>query len=633
MTNRIIQGFIFLCMLFLLVACSTKPPRHDTPANAWKNSQGTNQHQHFPLYSDSDLEPSHHGGSSSHTFPRPAEIEPQVAFWSKVYSKWGRSQVAIHDKVHMDIIYDVFDLPGETADILTAGQKDYIQERFHDWKARLAALEDKVSAGIALDEDERGLVQHIAQKTGRRNAIQGASERLRYQRGLKERFRKGLEIGRRYDGQFRLIFRNAGLPEDLAYLPHVESSFQYNAHSSAGALGIWQFTSGAAKMFMNGDSSAGARLDPISSTRGAARYLAYAYEKLGSWPLAVTSYNHGIGGMQRARNAHGHDFMHIVKYYNGPQFGFASRNYYAEFLAARDIATNPERYFSEGYDNDHYAALSATEVGRYNQHAAPIPEPQEVSVDSPPLEATAAVAAGTEPTDVQPVEQEPTPTVPIDQAEPLQADSAPAEPVYQAELSRAKHTLPEPIPEPIYQAEPVQAQSIETEPAGVETAESADAEFIEAEEAEPRATYPPKASKAAVTAPKKTEKLALPTEPKNKPLALAAANPKKLALPKAPVDSKKAALTFSPIYPNMATKSVASTDPKKSAKLALTTDSKTVAKGAAPIDSKHLAKATSTIAKPFHPTATKLKQDALQKPTPVREVGKKPVEKIRVAKR
>ncbi|MEI7866402.1 MAG: transglycosylase SLT domain-containing protein [Candidatus Methylumidiphilus sp.] len=623
MTNRIIQGFIFLCMLFLLVACSTKPPRRDTPANAWKNSQGTNQHRPFPLYSDDDLEPSHHGGSSSNTFPRPAEIEPQVAFWSKVYSKWGRSQVAIHDKVHMDIIYDVFDLPGETADILTAGQKDYIQERFHDWKTRLAALEDKVSAGMALDEDERGLVQHIALKTGRRNAIQGASERLRYQRGLKERFRKGLEIGRRYDGQFRQIFRNAGLPEDLAYLPHVESSFQYNAHSSAGALGIWQFTSGAAKMFMNGDSSAGARLDPINSTRGAARYLAYAYEKLGSWPLAVTSYNHGIGGMQRARNAHGHDFMHIVKFYNGPQFGFASRNYYAEFLAARDIATNPERYFSEGDDNDHYTALSSAEVGRYDQHAAPIPEPQEVSVDSPPLEATAAVVA----------EPEPTPTVSIDQAEPLQADSAPAEPVYQAELSRAKHTPPEPIPEPIYQAEPVQAQSIEAEPAGVETAESADAEFIEAEEAEPRATYPPKASKAAVTAPKKTEKLALPTEPKKKPLALAAANPKKLALPKAPVDSKKAALTFSHIYPNKATKSVASTDPKKSAKLALTTDSKTVAKGAAAIDSKHLAKATSTIAKPFQPTATKLKQDAQQKPTPVREVGKKPVEKTRVAKR
>ncbi len=611
MTNRIIQGFIFLCMLFLLVACSTKPPRHDTPANAWKNSQGTNQHRHFPLYSDNDLEPSHHGGSSSNTFPRPAEIEPQVAFWSKVYSKWGRSQVAIHDKVHMDIIYDVFDLPGETADILTAGQKDYIQERFHDWKARLAALEDKVSAGMALDEDERGLVQHIAQKTGHRNAIQGASERLRYQRGLKERFRKGLEIGRRYDGQFRQIFRNAGLPEDLAYLPHVESSFQYNAHSSAGALGIWQFTSGAAKMFMNGDSSAGARLDPINSTRGAARYLAYAYEKLGSWPLAVTSYNHGIGGMQRARNAHGHDFMHIVKFYNGPQFGFASRNYYAEFLAARDIATNPERYFSEGDDNDHYTALSSAEVGRYDQHAAPIPEPQEVSVDSSPLEATAAVVA----------EPEPTPTVSIDQAEPVQADSAPAEPVYQAELSRAKHTPPEPVPEPIYQAEPVQAQSVEAEPAGVETAESADAEFIEAEEAEPRATYPPKASKAAVTAPKKTEKLALPTEPKKKPLALAAANP------------KKAALTFSPIYPNKATKSVASTDPKKSAKLALTTDSKTVAKGATPIDSKHFAKATSATAKPFQPTTAKLKQDAQQKPTPVREVGKKPVEKTRVAKR
>jgi membrane-bound lytic murein transglycosylase D len=351
MANRINPRFIFVCMLLLLAGCSSKPVRHDTPNDAGAR-QGSNPHRHYPMYTDDDMEPRQRGGRSSQVFLRPADIEPQVAFWRKVYSKWGRSQVAIHDKVHMDIIYDVFELPGEVSDILTASQKDYIQERFYGWKSRLSALEDKMAAGMALDADENELVQHIAQKTGHRNAIQGASERLRHQRGLKERFKRGLEISRRYDSQFRQIFRNAGLPEDLAYLPHVESSFQYNAHSSAGALGIWQFTSGAAKIFMNGDASAEARLDPINSTRGAARYLSAAYEKLGSWPLAVTSYNHGIGGMQRAKNLYGHDFMRIVKHYDHPQFGFASRNYYAEFLAAMDIASDPERYFAQGADDE-----------------------------------------------------------------------------------------------------------------------------------------------------------------------------------------------------------------------------------------------------------------------------------------
>jgi membrane-bound lytic murein transglycosylase D len=150
----------------------------------------------------------------------------------------------------------------------------------------------------------------------------------------------------------RNVFRQAGLPEDLAYLPHVESSFQASARSSAGAVGIWQFTLSAAHTFMNVNAALDERLDPVAAARGAARYLSYAYNKLGSWPLALTSYNHGIGGMQRAKDAFGHDFIRIVKHYDHPQFGFASRNFYAEFLAARQIASRPEQFFPEGIAYD-----------------------------------------------------------------------------------------------------------------------------------------------------------------------------------------------------------------------------------------------------------------------------------------
>ena len=86
-------------------------------------------------------------------------------------------------------------------------------------------------------------------------------------------------------------------------------------------------------------------LDPFASAIGAANYLSSAYSKLGDWPAAITSYNHGIGGMKRAQNQVGRNFARIVNTYDGPAFGFASRNYYAQFLAAREIANNTVQYF------------------------------------------------------------------------------------------------------------------------------------------------------------------------------------------------------------------------------------------------------------------------------------------------
>jgi membrane-bound lytic murein transglycosylase D len=165
---------------------------------------------------------------------------------------------------------------------------------------------------------------------------------------MRERFKRGLEISGRYDAVFRGVFREAGLPEDLAYLPHVESSFQNHAASSVGAVGMWQFMPGTARQFMIMTAAVDERRDPVASAQGAARYLSSAHDRLGAWPLALTSYNHGVGGMLRAQRTFGNDFVSIVRNYDGPAFGFASRNFYAEFLAAREIARNPQRFFPEG---------------------------------------------------------------------------------------------------------------------------------------------------------------------------------------------------------------------------------------------------------------------------------------------
>lgn len=278
-------------------------------------------------------------------FPRPASLEPAVAFWRKIYSVWRRSQVVIHDDRLLDVIYEVVDLPAPVAESLTQSQKDVVMLRKNYWKARLLQLESKLRERLPLDGEERRVLASF-QASGRPQLVAGAADRVHSQRGTQERFVRGIEISSRYDRIFRQIFREAGLPEDLAYLPHVESSFQAEARSSAGAVGIWQFTRGAAERFMTVNSRIDERLDPIASARGAARYLAYAYAKLRDWPTALTSYNVGINGMMRAQNQLGNNFVRIVHEYDHPNFGFASRNYYAEFLAARDIARNPEGYLA-----------------------------------------------------------------------------------------------------------------------------------------------------------------------------------------------------------------------------------------------------------------------------------------------
>ena len=335
---------ILILRILLLLSSALLSTACNGPAPQLKPDASNN----FPVhpYEDSNPSSNHYGPATySGVFLKPSELEPAVEFWRKTYAQWYRSNVAIHDDRDMDVIYEVIIVPGVVEESLTTEQKEHVKNRREFWKNELMVLDSKVRVNAALTASEKQILAKLRNNGRTLNAVlPGANERVRSQRGTRERFQKGLEISRQYDRQFRKIFREAGLPEDLAYLPHVESSFQPNAKSSAGAVGMWQFTKGAAKTFMPAGDRIDQRLDPMASATGAARYLKFAYNKLKDWPAAITSYNHGIGGMKKAQNQVGHDFATIVRSYDGPAFGFASRNYYAQFLAAREIASNPMQY-------------------------------------------------------------------------------------------------------------------------------------------------------------------------------------------------------------------------------------------------------------------------------------------------
>ncbi len=277
-------------------------------------------------------------------FPVYESIKPNIEFWQRVFGEWRLDQVVVHDRRYPNVVYAVVPLPGEIKDVLSGEQGDFVDDLQRDWADRLKGLARKALHGKELDEDEKQWALQLATKGGS-HAIADAEDYVRTQRGLRERFLRGLEISYRYDAKIRETFRKHGLPEDLAVLPHVESSFQYAARSSAGAVGAWQFTRGTGRLYMAITPAYDARLDPLAAADAAARYLADAYERLNSWPLSLTGYNHGVAGMVHAQKKHG-DYEQVFLNYSGRRFGFASKNFYAEFLAARELAINADKYFA-----------------------------------------------------------------------------------------------------------------------------------------------------------------------------------------------------------------------------------------------------------------------------------------------
>lgn len=273
-------------------------------------------------------------------FPRPPELRPAVQFWTQVYSRVGTDGGLIHDRDNLDVVYEV----------VRFGDAMSKRERVREVRERKQRYRDLLREIIGSDREElsaqaREVLGHWPDGVSDarlRRAVRG----VRFQLGQADKFRAGLVRSGAWEPHIRHTLEDMGLPEELAALPHVESSFNPDAWSRVGAAGLWQFTRSTGRRYMRIDHVIDERMDPFLSSIAAARLLEHNYSVTGNWALAVTAYNHGLAGVRRAvRTAGTDDIGRLVREYNSRTWGFASRNFYAAFLAAVDVDFHAHQYF------------------------------------------------------------------------------------------------------------------------------------------------------------------------------------------------------------------------------------------------------------------------------------------------
>jgi membrane-bound lytic murein transglycosylase D len=286
----------------------------------------------------------------SELLPRPPELEPAIKFWTRVYTEVDTESGFLHDANNLTIVYQRVDYDRPAIEI----QRTQIQEAL-----KILATGKRLGLSPLQQRILDMWPANVSDAT-----LSTAANNVRFQLGQSDRFVEGLIRSGAYRDHIDSVTQSKNLPIELGALPHVESSFHPGAYSSVAAAGMWQFMRATGQRFMRIDNIVDERMDPYTATYAAMSLLEYNYQILGTWPLALTAYNHGTGGMSRAvRETGSNRIEDIVANYKGPSFGFASRNFYAQFLAVLDVERQAQALFG---------------VLRLDSH----PEYEEIELDS-----------------------------------------------------------------------------------------------------------------------------------------------------------------------------------------------------------------------------------------------------------
>lgn len=273
-------------------------------------------------------------------FKVPAGIRPIVGFWLKIYAKYSLYQTIVYDRNHHDVIYDVVDSRdlfkrGLSPVALEITMKQRVAKVVKGYKAAMTVLAKNPRAKFKTGTPGANLQRLWGKKSAREWRVIASD--LRTQSGQRDRIMDGIAAADRFFPGMESIFRKYGVPDVITRLPLVESSFNVQAISKADAVGVWQFLEKSAQEYLVVDRhmNIDERLSPIKSTYAAARMFKRNHALLGDWGLAIIAYNHGAKNLVPIRNKYrGQGISKLLRKTEGTPLGYASRSFYACFLAA-----------------------------------------------------------------------------------------------------------------------------------------------------------------------------------------------------------------------------------------------------------------------------------------------------------
>jgi len=292
-------------------------------------------------------------GYQSDTFAVPQELRSRVDFWKKIYTQYTSTQALLHDSEYLGIVYDVVDISDLISDENIPYRKRmrsvsrFLKAKKEVIQAQLRQLQALSATPVEIPVDLFPLFKKF-ESIPDKDKFKAAANRVRAQVGQRDRIVQGFLYGGRYYSKMMDIFAHEKLPKELTRLTLVESAFNLSARSKVGASGVWQFMRSTGKFFLRINRSVDERNDPLAATWAAAQFLRQNYDALGSWPLAVTAYNHGREGMARAvRQLATTNLPDIIRNYKARTFGFASSNFFSEFLAVLEVEREYRKFFGK----------------------------------------------------------------------------------------------------------------------------------------------------------------------------------------------------------------------------------------------------------------------------------------------
>ena len=297
----------------------------------------------------------HHKLKCGQYFPCPDALRRRVDFWIDVYGRWRTNDAILHDAQRPHRVYKI--IKGKACG--TKGNTQFIKEQKRQIRLRLERIAILIEQNKTITQAKD---KHYLNMFPERSpaVLRRATRNLRCQSGNKDGFRNALRRFGTYGPIVRRVLKDAGLHQDIQYLPFVESSYNPEAYSRVGAAGMWQIMPRTAReLGLELNATMDERLDPEAASWAAARYLKDSQKNLTVaarskkanvsdselTPFVITSYNYGVNGMRRAIKKLGPDFLTVLNRYRTKKFRVAVKNFYAGFLAARHVAQNSKRFF------------------------------------------------------------------------------------------------------------------------------------------------------------------------------------------------------------------------------------------------------------------------------------------------